>query len=1034
MNVPKYLCYYCSQLTSIKISNLDSIGEYAFAFCSNIVSINFNFKSNSQIQFRFFSFYYCGSFDIEISTIGVTFESYSFAYSKIKSLTIVTTTNGISFGSNCFYRCSSLTRVSAESETPIETTYNGLFFTECMKLTEVLITNLEVVQPKSFKNCISLRTVNIPQANTFKEYAFFNCKELEEITINQADLILDKYCFSRCSKLKTFPIDRIKTISEGAFCLCSSLTVGNDIVLTGKQSTFSGCNSLIDIKFKIQADSYKQDASIFEDCIGLTTVTFVSGGKSVVSPFMFKGCTSLTTVNFDDSITSIYDYAFENTLLTNLDLKNVYYISKKAFLNSKIETLTFNKQMTIDKTAFLGCTNLKLIKLQNDANIYNKDIFKDSPNVRIISSDSSLPPTGDTLIEFTNEDTAYNIPSSIKKIEKYAFKSSKVKTITCDHKIDFEWGFAEAKTLEEVVFTTKEIIEIASFAFCNCTNLKKVLLEPETYIIGDYAFYNCQSLSEINLSKFNSFGASSFENCFSLKSIRFMDLKEGKNVFIYDRAFYNCNKLIKVRFPDYGVQINQYCFAYTGIIAIEKIILDFDKGIGAFSHAYDLVYIKISFDLTTYSRSIPKYAFEYTSLLSFDIPYFQKIEAYAFSHINKSTYFVFTYDFYYDFIDPTAFYGSFNIKFDQKCRDGVILSIITIGEHEIAYDSILILTYGKMPSTYVIPSFITVVLPNAIQSCPIYSEDGKILDYGVTTLVIPHNIEFVTYNYYQPWRESSSTNFPIYDTLPLYLQNICFGGYYQSSNFDSPLLKNIYVTNNFTSSFWFKREKFIPVIKGECDSSTSFEDYAKGDYYAPTKKSTEYGQLTPSKKIDRVCIFEVPIPDIPSFLFSDDDEITENPQPSDNDENTNTTTTTTTTTNAFPFEIGEPNESSSLSLLIIILIAVAIVEVILILSLIILIVIKQKESEDSESTFEFNQEQIDTLLSGTTSVTITTALFNTQISDDSFAKDFEDDEETYLLASGLIGKLGSTHSILSRLIGIDFNTLRIGMILGEMKI
>ena len=41
---------------------------------------------------------------------------------------------------------------------------------------------------------------------------------------------------------------------------------------------------------------------------------------------------------------------------------------------------------------------------------------------------------------------------------------------------------------------------------------------------------------------------------------------------------------------------------------------------------------------------------------------------------------------------------------------------------------------------------------------------------------------------------------------------------------------------------------------------------------------------------------------------------------------------------------------------------------------------------------------------------------------------------TYLLASGLIGKLGSTHSILSRLIGIDFNTLRIGMILGEVKI
>ena len=283
-----------------------------------------------------------------------------------------------------FAKCHSLTKVSLEF-----TQHFGLCFEDCQKLTEISLPSITYVSSKAFRNCVSLKKANLPLVEFFNEYAFFNCKELEEVITNQNNLVLKKYCFYGCSKLKSFPIERIKLIDQGAFCFCSSLTVGNDVVLSGQQSTYSGCNSLIDITVKIvefNHNLYYNDntkASVFENCINLKTVTFVRGEKAEIPPFMFKGCTSLTTVNLHETITAISKYAFANTMIKTIDLKNADTISTKAFMNSKIETMTINRYTTIDNTSFIGCTNLKVIKLTAGANIPNKYIFNDSPYAKI---------------------------------------------------------------------------------------------------------------------------------------------------------------------------------------------------------------------------------------------------------------------------------------------------------------------------------------------------------------------------------------------------------------------------------------------------------------------------------------------------------------------------------------------------------------------------------------------------------------------------------------------------------------------------
>ncbi|EAX89518.1 hypothetical protein TVAG_372300 [Trichomonas vaginalis G3] len=463
-----------------------------------------------------------------------------------------------------------------------------------------------------------------------------------------------------------------------------------------------------------------------------------------------------------------------------------------------------------------------------------------------------------------------------------------------------------------------------------------------------------------------------------------MDIKTNVSIQIGARAFYNCSNLIKVKFPDYYVFLLGYCFAYTGIIAIPKIVIFDETGPGIFSHARNLIYINMSFG-TYVSGTIPPYAFEYTSLYSINCPNIYRIYDYAFSHIDNLFYFVIPAGCQY--ISGNVFYLSENVKFflNQCKRPNFI-----IGEHELvaAKTKRLILTYGKLPSTYVIPSFVSQVGKSSIHSYPKYSEDGKVIDYGVTTLVVPRGVIFIDYDsdtYYNP-QVTFYDDSERYNNMLLYLQNICYGNDFQSVDINAPLLKNIYVTNTYQSSFWYQNDKRIPVIKGECDSSTSFEDLAKGNYYAPTKKSTEEGQLVKSKIIDNTrCPVDVPIPDLPSFIFSDDDEI-----PDDSDINSENLTNTTTVT--FSIEDGEPNESSGLSSMIIILIAATIVEVIIILALIIMIIIKQKAPEDSESTFEFNQEQIDDILMSN-AVTVTPALFNTKTTDDPFAEDFADSDD-----------------------------------------
>ena len=105
-----------------------------------------------------------------------------------------------------------------------------------------------------------------------------------------------------------------------------------------------------------------------------------------------------------------------------------------------------------------------------------------------------------------------------------------------------------------------EDIEIGSYAFFDCTDLKTVVIPSTVTIIGDMAFAGCESLESIVLPPtVTVIGDGAFEVCRSLESIA---LPPAVTV-IGDGAFMLCESLESIVIPESVKEIGEYAFALT---------------------------------------------------------------------------------------------------------------------------------------------------------------------------------------------------------------------------------------------------------------------------------------------------------------------------------------------------------------------------------------------------------------------------------------------------------------------------------------
>lgn len=294
-------------------------------------------------------------------------------------------------------------------------------------------------------------------------------------------------------------------------------------------------------------------------------------------PPWYTYCEDIYNVIISDGITSVGDAAFDNcSNLQNLHLgKDVASLGWRSFGNcTSLENITFPSTINyIDEMSFLGCVGL--------TNVYISDLYAWC-NINFGAGHANPLSYAKNL--YINEVIAreITIPNGIKKINNYIFYG-----LGCLEKVIIPDGvvsigmepFGNCENLKEVL-VGKDVSDIEIYSFPNDVCLKidernnSFLFEDgvlfnkektkliqyfddgsrsEYYIpdsvssVGKFAFQNCTDLFKIIINNnITTIGQAAFSYCMSLT-----DVVIGENVrFLSNQSFYNCQNLKEIIIPD----------------------------------------------------------------------------------------------------------------------------------------------------------------------------------------------------------------------------------------------------------------------------------------------------------------------------------------------------------------------------------------------------------------------------------------------------------------------------------------------------
>ena len=429
------------------------------------------------------------------------------------------------------------------------TSLPGGCFNNYKKLNSVDLQKVETVGSYAFYNSSVKAVFTSKKLTTISQYAFCSCSSLVNFDFQSGLQTIGEYAFQYCSMLQMHSLpNSVLTIGNYAFYNISALTevtLPNSISSIGSQA-FAGCANLEKINIPINVTVLN---STFASCTKLERVEIPWGVFSLAGTF--SSCINLTEVVLTDNIHTIGDSTFYNCVkLQPFELpKQLVTIGINAFQKCNLweRIIVPDGVNTIGNYAFGSCESLKYCKIGKSVLSISNNIFEKSFSLEEIE----VHP--ENIAFYSKDGVLYSIDNS--KVVAYAFSKDQESLVLADGAQSiYSYVFEKAKLKE--IYLPDTLTTISNYAFYQAADLKKVVFGQGLTTIGSSAFTSSGIEEVILPEKFKTLNSGAFSSCRSLAKVRL-----GSTITIIpSSAFYDCINLQDLVLPQSLITIESSAF------------------------------------------------------------------------------------------------------------------------------------------------------------------------------------------------------------------------------------------------------------------------------------------------------------------------------------------------------------------------------------------------------------------------------------------------------------------------------------------
>ena len=570
-----------------------------------------------------------------------------------------------SLGSHAFDGCSSLTSAML----PNSVTYiNSYSFNDCTSIQSVSLGNARAIESHAFFNNMSLKNLTMsPKLQTIEDYGFYRTQTLEDISLPATLSSIGDYAFYYSGINDIIIPSSVNNIGEGAFedsdlrsvrfgdgpvsmgsgCFANSRlqnVVIGDKLTEISSGCFEGCSNLTDIHIGSSVTTIGQSA--FSGCSKLESISIPGSVTNVGEVYscsssnnnpnkdpsryisVFKGCTSLKKVRFEDGANSVAlgstYYAGSSIAIAGVDIEGRGLFAdcplEEVYLGRKIEYQSYSSNYSFSLypfrygvSAFFNQTKLKKVTIGPEVRSLPDYLFYNCTAITDVIDLATKPNSvgSDVFDNYSTPTLYYPLESE----SKYA-AANVWKNFTKKYGMYSEGNMLFIPTAETVAMVTLypgaspetlavpatinsngtqlTVTKVMDKAFEACPDLTLVQLPATLTEIGEEAFARNIKLSSITFNGQKVIGKGAFTDCPSITSLTLPNSLEK----IGDRAFKNNTGITSVSFGTGVKNIESEAFFGCSALTAARMpeMLDTIKT-SAFENCVKLTYVSLGSNL-----------------------------------------------------------------------------------------------------------------------------------------------------------------------------------------------------------------------------------------------------------------------------------------------------------------------------------------------------------------------------------------------------------------------------------------------------